>query len=170
MGLDVYIDYDDENDEEERIEVWHGAYSAFMRFRVYIARMAGICLDAMWGYNEYKNFGNSGPIMCPFRLYHTEPHGWSMKYDHLVLDDSYEPIQFPPKEEEPLVVLLDHSDCGGTIEWEDCKRLGDRLTQLYNRMKDDDLGGHIGNVKEKTKVFIDGCYKAFELKKNLIFS
>jgi len=156
MGLDVYV-------ENDGTELWHGAYSAFSRFRIYIARMAGICLEAMWGYVERGPF-KEGKIYCPFWMHHENAID-NVKY----MNEKYEPIPFPPKEEEPLVILLDHSDCDGEIEIEDLEPLSKRLTQLYNRMEDKEMGGHIGNIKEKTKFFIDGLNKAIELQERVLF-
>jgi hypothetical protein len=162
MGLNIYI-------ENEGTEVWRGAYSAFMRFRIYIARMAGFHLPSMWGFAQSKKHDGNPPWMCPFQYDHSEPKGWLEKHEHMPMKEDYEPIPFPPKEEESLVILLDHSDCDGEIEVEDLKPLTIRLTQLYNRMPEEDLGGHIGDIKEKTRKFIDGLNKAILLQKRLIF-
>ncbi len=38
--------------------------------------------------------------------------------------------RWEPYKGDPLVVLLDHSDCGGEIAHKDCKPLADRLLEL----------------------------------------
>lgn len=43
--------------------------------------------------------------------------------------------EFPTKDVEPLVILLNHSDCDGIIELEDTKPLATRLLHLLYKTK-----------------------------------
>lgn len=43
---------------------------------------------------------------------------------------------FPNKEDEPLVILLDHSDCDGEIVPVDCLPLANRLEEIASRLPD----------------------------------
>lgn len=68
--------------------------------------------------------------------------------------------------DEPLVILLDHSDCDGYIKWQDCPALANRLREIekvkpYN---DETIW-----FKEKLLQFAEGCEKAYSLKEDLEF-
>jgi len=68
---------------------WHGPYSAFNRFRHAIAEAAGIPLDSMEGYEP----------MFP------TPE-----------EKNKEAIPWDQYENDPICILLNHSDCEGEIE------------------------------------------------------
>lgn len=109
---------------------WHGAYSAFMRWRVEIARLSGI--------------------------------------PDLLLMDGFTENGIPWDNKHPLYHLLNHSDCDGYINWSKLTTIADHLETLLPSL-DYDGGGHIGNFKDKTKLFIDGCRLAVSEKKKLEF-
>ncbi len=111
MGLDTTHD------------CWHGAYSAFMRWRAQIAETAGF------------------PPLMSFSTYGG--------------DRSWEPYA-----DDPLVKLLDHSDCDGEIQSKDCAPLAERLEGLLERLPEGRDGGHISDWREKTKKFIAGLRQA----------
>lgn len=68
------------------------------------------------------------------------------------------PIKWSSLKPNPLHHLLYHSDCDGDITWRRCKKIADELTRLMDVIPADlDGGGHIGNFREKTQTFIDGC-------------
>ena len=110
---------------------WSGAYSAFARWRVEIARVAGIDLKSMEGYGG---------------------------------DVSWETLR-----PDVLHVLLDHSDCDGSIPWEFTEKLAVRLTELLPLLGGDG-GGHIGLYREKTQEFIDGLLLAHGANEPVEFS
>lgn len=119
MGLDTSHD------------AWHGAYSAFHRWRNEIAKAADIPpLDSMEGF------------------------GGAVRWDQLKPD--------------PLHVLLHHSDCDGEIAPEDCAKIADRLEELLPKLPDGDHP-HIGNWRDKTQRFIDGCRAAAAANEPLDF-
>lgn len=124
MGLDTTHD------------AWHGAYSAFARWRNEIAEALGIPMVATsWGGVTYE---------LP---------------DDLPVDDSLlgDWHGEPP---DPIYYLLAHSDCEGHIEPVHAAQLADRLEEVLLLVPDHDAGGHIGMFHEKTQRFIAGCRAA----------
>jgi hypothetical protein len=127
MGLDTSHD------------CWHGAYSAFTRWRDRLAGVAGYELAMLkdehretilidWGHIVEKNYQG--------------------QWDEMPAD--------------PLILLIAHSDCDGEILPEHAGPLADRLAELLPLLPDEDAGGHIGNWREKTQKFIDGLRLAAE--------
>lgn len=112
MGLDTSHD------------CWHGAYSAFMRWRQAVAKAAGIGnLNLMEGFYG----GEGGGI------------SWALLGD------------------DPLVKLLHHSDCEGSLDAVDCGPIADRLESLLPALDAmGDGGGHVGGYGDKTRTFIAG--------------
>lgn len=72
-------------------------------------------------------------------------------------------IPFSTLPENPINVLLDHSDCDGEIKWQDCGPLADALESILPQLKKE--YGHY----EKTKQFIEGCRLAYSKKENIDF-
>jgi hypothetical protein len=129
MGLDTTHD------------CWHGAYSAFMRWRSEIARAAGgVHIDSdgryqlAWHDFEEKNY---------YGEWDTSPS-------------------------DPLTILLAHSDCEGVIKAADCSWLADRLEALLPRLNGDG-GGHIGSYRDKTQQFIAGLRTAAQRGEDVEF-
>jgi hypothetical protein len=148
MGLDTSHD------------AWHGAYSAFMRWREMIAEIAGMPpLRMMEGFWE-KGKAPYDPATMIFS--NTREKETVERFcDGL-------PIKWESLKADPLHVLLYHSDCEGQIAPKDCAKIADRLEQLLPRFPQGDGGGHIGNWRDKTKTFIDGC-RAAKAKQPLKF-
>lgn len=140
---------------------WHGAYSAFMRWRTGIARVAGIPLELMEGF--YSN--DSSQMQLATRAYQRDQIG-------LGIVDTIKrvcPISWDALKPDPLHILLHHSDCDGEIAPEHCAAIADRLEEILPSLPDDDGGGHIGNWREKTQSFIDGCRAAAAANEPLDF-
>lgn len=137
---------------------WHGAYSAFMRWRQKIAQVAGLPpLNLMEGFFEKGNY------LDPFRDYAKQwPELAATFYDSL-------PIRWEALKSDPLHVLLHHSDCDGEITPEDCAKIADRLQELLPLLPAGDSGGHIGDYRDKTQTFIDGCRAAAQANEPLDF-
>lgn len=150
MGLDTSHD------------CWHGAYSAFMRWRQEIAKVAGIPLMLMDGFYgtddapsqealKWMAPRDGGPECNDYRgpaIFH-----WVGKVTQWL------PIKWEILTPRPLLVLLNHSDCDGEIAASDCGPLADDLESLLPLLKGDG-GGHIGSYREKTQQFIDGLRRA----------
>lgn len=87
---------------------WHGPYSRFDRFRFAIAKAAGL-----GDLNQYEGY-------------------------NVPLGDHIPPplaTKFPSIEVQPLVILLDHSDCDGEILLEHQEPLRQALLALYDRIE-----------------------------------
>lgn len=131
MGLDTTHD------------CWHGAYSAFSRWRNKLAEVAGYCSTKV----------GEPPI------YDTTMLDWGC-IQSIIGDDLFGkwpriPVR-PDGTPDALMILLAHSDCEGEIQAEFCGPLADRLEELLPELEGEDGGGHIGSYVEKTKTFIAG--------------
>jgi len=143
MGLDVSHD------------CWHGAYSAFHRWRVKLCEVAGLPpLDLMEGFYEAGGFNPLG-----------EAESGAVR-GHIL---AQLPISWDCLKPSPLHTLLNHSDCDGSIAWGDCAAMADALEALMPELPADDDAGHIGNWREKTQAFIDGLRLAAEQKEDVEF-
>ena len=145
---------------------WHGAYSAFHRWRTEIARAAGLPpLTLMEGfYFEDDVTGN------PFKLLDYKfPNGNELEMFQLREIRKSLPIKWNSLKKSPLHILLLHSDCDGYITWRKCKKIAEELAKILDKLPEGEGGGHIGNWKEKTQTFIDGCMAAHSAKENLEF-
>lgn len=69
-------------------------------------------------------------------------------------------VEWPSADTEPLVHLLNHSDCDGSIESQYCAAIADRLESLLPRLPVEPDGGHIGYWRECTQAWIDGLRDA----------
>ena len=166
MGLDTTHD------------CWHGAYSAFTRWRTKLAEAAGIPLFLMDGYYiQDDQWTNSSPPLDalawaapgtdgrgPACGSHYGPalHNWITGIARWL------PISWDVLKDDPLLVLLNHSDCEGEILAKDCAPLADRLEALLPLLTGDG-GGHIGSYQEKTRTFITGLREAAAAGENVGF-
>jgi hypothetical protein len=138
---------------------WHGAYRAFMRWRMEIARIVGVPLELMEGFYYYSRMNVR--ILAEYDGENAE--------SFLKLVDRNCPIKWEALKPDPLHVLLVHSDCDGQIPPEDCALIADRLEQIIPELPAGDAGGHIGNWRDKTQQFIDGCRAASAANESLDF-
>lgn len=144
-------------------ECWHGAYSAFMRWRRMIAKVAGLPpLDLMQGF-----YTEEGGLHNPFY----KQHEYDKEHNFLHSESIWKsfPISWDCLRPSPLHKLLHHSDCEGHINWSDTKPIADALKKILPKIPADDAGGHIGNWKDKTQKFIDGLMAAHEAKERVEF-
>lgn len=150
MGLDISHD------------TWHGAYSAFMRWRIKIAEVGGLPpLELMEGfYDALPPNSRSHPTL------YSGPGEYSNGLKYL---DERLPIKWECLKPSPLYELLNHSDCDGEIAWENCGQIADELEKLLPLLPDENNGGHIGNWKDKTTEFITGLRLAHSKKETLLF-
>ena len=159
MGLDTSHD------------AWHGAYSAFMRWRTKIAAVAGIPpLNLMEGFFERDTIYD--PIKEHAAVILTMRKNLAEQGETVNVDDLYEglPIRWDSLKPSSLHELLYHSDCDGHIGWKSCGKIADSLEALLPKLADlPDNPGHIGNWKEKTEKFIKGLRKAHAAKERLEF-
>lgn len=145
---------------------WHGAYSAFMRWREEIAHAAGLPpLRLMEGF--YKP---DDPINDPLWLsQHEMARGRRDENPVFFGIKDKLPINWECLKPSPLHTLLHHSDCDGEIEWQDCGKIADALEHLLPKLPKEDDCGHIGNWDVTTKRFITGLRDAHKAKENVQF-
>lgn len=121
---------------------WHGAYSAFNRWRSQLAEVAGYP-------NPSDDYGLDWAAFKDENLYG--------RWGHVVLPDA-------------LQYLLVHSDCDGELMPEHAALVADRLTELVPLLPDGSGGGHIRDWREVTQQFIDGCRAAAAEDKPIVFA
>lgn len=136
MGLDTSHD------------CWHGAYSAFSRWRNKLAEVAGYVFA-----KQKDDMGLEWDTVCV---------DWGHLQDKLYGDWDKTP-------DDPLLVLIAHSDCEGVIHPKQAKPLANRLEKLLPLLPDEDGGGHIHNWRDKTQTFIDGLREAVSLNEDVDF-
>lgn len=131
---------------------WHGAYSAFMRWRQKLAEVAGLPpLELMEGF-----YAPLDVQMLP-TLY----HGPGTREKNYLADmDARLPIKWDCLKPSPLHELLYHSDCEGEIAADRCGPIADALEALIPLLPDEEAGGHIGRWREKTTQFVAGLRAA----------
>lgn len=127
MGLDISHD------------AFHGAYSAFNRFRQFIL----------------ESIGGSYP---PHKDKSLDNECWYWETENL-----------PLKDYEGLKIFFGHSDCDGEISSDMCKKIVDELESIMPQMekyaKEIEAVGHIksaGGYMAVVNRFINGCKKAYE--------
>jgi hypothetical protein len=136
MGLDTTHD------------AWHGPYSSFMEWRIWVAKQVGINLLEMEGYSPDRDYTN------PNRR-----HG-KIKWETI---------------EDDLKILLNHSDCDGHLTTSQCKKIADRLKTITDAMTDDynskleDNWSTEARMYNATIRFRKGCMKAYKEKEKLKF-
>lgn len=152
---------DDEMGLDTSHDCWHGAYSAFMRWRQEIAKAAGLPpLELMEGFFSGLNSGVSLPTLW----HHPIP-----EYSQIRTLDERLPIKWECLKPSPLHELLYHSDCDGDIPWQSCGPIADALEALLPALDAAGDAGHIGLFAEKTKTFIAGLRAAFAAQENVDF-
>lgn len=72
--------------------------------------------------------------------------------------------------DDPLTILLYHSDCDGEIEWKDSNAIANRLEECLPNVfgyGSDDIDNHY--YVDKTTRFIKGLHESFECQENVEF-
>lgn len=137
---------------------WHGAYSAFMRWREKLAEVAGYPpLIMMAGFYNPDSwwFMTKRPDVTNPTMYKFTPELDGLSFDAQCAMARL-PIGWALFEKDPLHLLLRHSDCDGSIASADCGPIADRIESLLPKLPTGDGGGHIGDWRAKTQAFIDG--------------
>lgn len=107
----------------------HWAYSGFNRFREKLANEIGICLPLMEGFwSTHKD--SMSTVELTKKILGTA-----------IFDEFYwlpkEPLKWD-KIKDPIVDLLYHSDCDGSLSAEQCGKIAPRLRELIADWNDDD--------------------------------
>ena len=113
-----------------------GAYSAFTRWRHAVAKAAGY---AIW--KVTFDDGISQPTVM-------------LDWGHI--EDANLMGEWDKPQSDPLVYLIAHSDCDGVIHTAQAAPLAARLREILPLMPEGDGGGHVGNWRAKTLLFIEG--------------
>lgn len=139
MGLDTSHD------------CWHGAYSAFNRWRNHLAELAGYAIRRV---EQDTPMPPMNTVMIDWG--HLPPNALEGEW--------------PTLPDDPLLILIAHSDCDGIIKAEHTGPLADRLDELLPLLADmPPDGGHIGDWSEKTRQFIDGLRTAAKAGEDVEF-
>ena len=141
MGLDTTHD------------AWHGAYSAFTRWRTHIAEKAGYDVVGVPGQGEAWDNRFHYPVIF-------------VDWGHITMQQIMGEWEKTP--DDPLLVLITHSDCDGLIRPAQAAPLADRLEEILPLL-DGDGGGHKGLYRDKTQKFIDGLRLAVALDEPVEF-
>ena len=112
----------------------HWAYSGFHRFRTKLAKEIGIDLDRM------KGFGAT----------------WAG-------ETAAGDIEWANSKDDPIISLLDHSDCDGHISPGKCKKIAPRLRELVDKWDDEDYD------KQQALLLAEGMELAANERRNLKF-
>lgn len=144
---------------------WHGAYSAFNRWRIQIAKCAGfpplMLMEGFYGAENKNAFSN------PFYLQYEADKNSGFISEGSVWNCL--PISWDYFSKDPLSELLHHSDCDGEIAWELCEGIANRLEEVLPKLPQGEAGGHIGNWRDKTQQFIDGLRLAHKQQEDVDF-
>lgn len=133
MGLDTTHD------------CWHGAYSAFSRWREKLAEVAGY---QVW--SVAAEHGGTRPLIML---------DWGGIHATIGQDLFGKWPNIPTRADgtpDPLIILFAHSDCEGELQPEFLTPLADRLAEVIPLLPDGDGGGHVRNWRATTQKFIDG--------------
>ena len=137
---------------------WRGAYSAFHTWRSKLAEVAGFPpLELMDGFY----------VSPQSAFLEVSPYWKGKEQSHPVL--SRLPIPWKLFNKDPLSILLMHSDCDGSLPWQDCHRLARRLDRLVPLLPDEDAGGHIRNWRQTTRRFASGLRAAAKQREDVTF-
>lgn len=135
---------------------WHGAYSAFSRWREQLAIAAGYTFSYVPMFPEtyeHSDAMRQGPMRENVDI------DWGNIEATIGRDLMGKWPAIPVRPDgtpDPLIILLAHSDCEGEIESKYCGPLADRLEELLPKVEGIDAGGHVGSMVEKTQTFIKG--------------
>jgi len=177
MGLDTSHD------------CWSGPYSMFMRWRTWLAKQIGLPLGLMRGFYEWEWEDNDLDFSRHYNsIVNADRECGRMYWKTLCgMEGLGKPIRWPSEEQEPLVLLLHHSDCDGRLRWFDCKRLAIRLGKVLREAEDDsslpmlsnsgevlwtnwrDGRGCYDGMTPATERFIRGLLKAWKAREDVIF-
>lgn len=136
---------------------WHGAYSAFMRWRCEIAKAAGLPpLRLMEGFYHWTAITPDEASAAVTALGFDEEHRWASELLSAFYCGGNLPIKWECLKPSPLHVLLHHSDCDGEIPASQCAGIADALEAVLPQLPDGSGGGHVGDWREKTLAFIAG--------------
>lgn len=175
-----------------------GPYPQFMRWRRWVASQVGIPIDLMEGFYRWRwdettltldaDYKRIAQPPERFAAIERSPHDFTLHWETLEGFRSIgKPLPWSILGDNPLVTLLDHSDCNGKIVWWECKPIALALWKILKSVPDDtsfpvhsetgDLmwddwrkgrGVYDGYVPA-TKRFIVGLLNAYKAREHVVF-
>jgi len=144
MGLDTSHD------------CFHGGYIRFHFFRKAVAEVVGIPLDLMEGH-----FNRAEWMLC----------AGGVPIQESLLETRLEPLPVSWKafEEDPISLLLHHSDFDGEISWEDAVPIAERLEEIAPQIVHPEGQRDDWDFKAHALQFAAGLRQAAELQENVDF-
>jgi hypothetical protein len=135
-------------------DAFHGAYTAFNRFRQAVCFALG---DGS-SFPPHFRYHNDGSLM-------EDAQGRVLYHEDLDPNSFYWPDGYTQEAHPGLHLFLSHSDCDGEISPEMCVKVADELEQLLPKVEALGWvdGGHIernGGYVEVLRQFIRGCRAA----------
>lgn len=151
---------------------WHGPYSSFMSWRIWLAKQIGIPLELMEGF--YSEDSNNNPFVL---LDYRYPKGDELDICQLNRIRKMFPLKWDAFKPNPLHELLYHSDCDGYINWATCGKIAKCLKQLLTEIENDNADSkapeteraNYDGMYKATERFMKGCELAFKKKEKLDF-
>lgn len=128
---------------------WSGSCSYFNEWRRWLAGRVGVPLMAMEGFCD------------EFRAAHTN------RYTGKADSWTYEPLPWDMLRPDPLHVLLNHSDCDGSISVHDLPPLEMRLREVASECPS---SADAEDWIDAAYRFADGCARAIDAGEDLLFS
>jgi len=164
MGLDTSHD------------CFHGPYSQFTRWRCWLAEQIGFPLMLMDGFCEFSISKIDRDVDETLKLLPWTTGGCAIR---AVVNAARGvlPIKWEVLTNDPVYILINHSDCDGEIRWEDCAEIAKRLTEIADKFNGVDLEHKAPGVERgiydgmvpATRRFATGLMRAYEEKKNVEF-
>ncbi len=150
-----------------------------MRWRQMIAHLAGFPpLMLMEGFCEIRGkftwdeFGEISAFIPMSKRYdekHPVSYALEIIKNGFVMGFHELPLKWDYYKDDPLSILLMHSDCDGEIDAKDCEPIADRLESLIPHLPDEPDTGHISDWKKTTQAFVDGLRAAAAANENVDF-
>lgn len=125
-------------------DCWHGSYGSFSMWRNTLAKLAGYFVHPV----QWPNCTVSTPLL---------------EWSKFTQDNVYGKWETTP--EDPLIVLLCHSDCDGVINPRDAGPLADRLEELlrvYREGESVEPDDTVWNFEQRTQQFVNGLRRCVE--------
>lgn len=132
----------------------HWSYSGFNNFRRKLAFEMGICLDLMENYwipgHSYSNFENCKNMVGMETI--NKHFSWlppaPMRWKNI---------------KDPIIDLLNHSDCDGSLTPSQCRKIAPRIRELVEDWHDGDYD------KVQALLLAEGMEECFKMRRRLQF-
>lgn len=174
---------------------WHGPYSQFMRWRLWLAKQVGVPLQLMEGFYKWTWDVDDLTFDRDWKAIHDSSSDFNRSHCWWETLDAFKevgrPIPWSIMNGDPIVILLHHSDCDGKISWWECKPIAIRLARILRATEDDTKWptysadhpqagqfiwadwrngrGCYDGMTPATKRFISGLIRAHKLREHIRF-